>query len=156
MRTTLPTTTSVTEVVALDEFLTNMQGETKSHVEAFMGQLGEAQSLLEEKEEIISEFHDHEREAADEIASLAQALEEEQSARAALEESVPRLEKSHNLNMSKLTKDHDHALAMIKCFKKRRLNFILGSKFSSLTSLCEELQIQLTIKQSKVPPMKLL
>jgi hypothetical protein len=53
-----------------------MQAETKRHVEAFMGQLGEAQSFLEEKEEIISKLHDHESEAAYEIASMAQALEE--------------------------------------------------------------------------------
>ena len=38
------------EVVSLDVFLTNMQGETKKHVEALMAQLGEAQDLLEEKE----------------------------------------------------------------------------------------------------------
>jgi hypothetical protein len=58
------------EVVGLDAFLTNMQGDTKIHVEAFMAKLGAAQDLLEEKERL-------EREAADEIASLTQAHEEE-------------------------------------------------------------------------------
>jgi hypothetical protein len=38
------------EAVALDEFLTEMQGDTKKHVEALMSQLGEAQELVEEKE----------------------------------------------------------------------------------------------------------
>jgi hypothetical protein len=33
---------------------------------------------------------------------------------------------------------------------------ILEGKFSSLTKICEQLQIQLTIEQSKVPPCKLL
>jgi hypothetical protein len=37
------------EVVALDEFMTNMQGDSKKHFEALMSQLGEAQELLEEE-----------------------------------------------------------------------------------------------------------
>jgi hypothetical protein len=56
------------EVVALDEFLTNMQGDTKKNFEALMCQLGEAQELIEQKEA-------RERESANEIVALAQALE---------------------------------------------------------------------------------
>lgn len=84
------------EVVSLDVFLTNMQGETKKHVEALMAQLGETQDLLEDKERL-------EREATDEIASLTQAHEEEHNLRVTLQESVLNLEVSHNLNISKLT-----------------------------------------------------
>jgi hypothetical protein len=51
------------EVVGSDAFLTNMQGDNKIHVEAFMTQLGATQDLLEEKESL-------EREVVDEIASL--------------------------------------------------------------------------------------
>jgi hypothetical protein len=95
-----------------------MQGETKRHVESLMNQLGEAQDLPEEKE-------GHERDAADEIASLSQALEEGQNLRITLEESVANLEVSHNLNISKLNKECDHALSMVKVLKRRRLNLML-------------------------------
>jgi hypothetical protein len=37
------------EIVGLDEFISNIEGETKRHFEALMAQLGEAQVLLEEK-----------------------------------------------------------------------------------------------------------
>jgi len=37
------------EVIAFDDFLTNMKGETRVHVEALMAQLGEDQALLEER-----------------------------------------------------------------------------------------------------------
>ena len=59
-----------TKATSMDEFLANMQGETKRHVESLLAQLGEAQSLIEIKEGL-------ERDAADEIASLSQALLEE-------------------------------------------------------------------------------
>jgi PHD/YefM family antitoxin component YafN of YafNO toxin-antitoxin module len=36
------------EVVALDEFISNLQGETKRHFETLMGQLGQAQDFIEE------------------------------------------------------------------------------------------------------------
>jgi hypothetical protein len=38
------------EFIALDEFIANLQGDTKKHLEALMCQLGEAEDLLEEKE----------------------------------------------------------------------------------------------------------
>jgi hypothetical protein len=91
-----------------------MQGETKVHVEALLTQLGEAQDLLEEKERL-------EREAADEIASLTHAHEEEHNLRLTLEESVLNLEESNNLNISKLTKERDHALALVSVLKKEKL-----------------------------------
>ena len=51
------------EIVAFDHFITNMQGETKKHVETLMCQYGEAQEMLEIKGMI-------EREDAMEIAIL--------------------------------------------------------------------------------------
>ena len=106
------------EVVSLDEFLTNMQGETKRHVESLMAQLGEAQDLIKDKE-------GHEREAADQIASLAQALEEEQILKAVVEESMANLQESYNLNISTLIKERDHALALVKVLKMIRLSLTL-------------------------------
>jgi hypothetical protein len=55
----------------------------------------------------------------------AQALEEKQGARAALEASLMGLEESHNLNISKLTKDHDHTLALAKVLKNERVSLML-------------------------------
>jgi hypothetical protein len=85
------------------------------------------------------------------------------------------LEESHNLNLSKLTKERDHALAMVKLLKKEKVEFdvvhndfcekfekleeaykALEGKFSSLTKIHEQLQIQLTIEQSKVSPMQVI
>ncbi|KAK1648368.1 hypothetical protein QYE76_066173 [Lolium multiflorum] len=102
------------EIVGLDAFLTNMQGDTKTHFEALMAQLGAAQDLIEEKERL-------EREAANEIASLSQAHEEEQNLRMSLEASVITLEDSNNAIISQLTKDRDHALGLVGELKKKKL-----------------------------------
>jgi hypothetical protein len=88
-----------------------MQGDTKIHVEAFMYQLGASQDLLEEKEGLG-------REAADDIASLTQAHEEEHNLRISLEACVLNLEVSNNAIISQLTKDRDHALALVGVLKK--------------------------------------
>ncbi|KAK1607444.1 hypothetical protein QYE76_031117 [Lolium multiflorum] len=104
------------EIVGLDAFLTNMQGDTKTHVEAFMAQLGAAQDLLEEKERL-------EREAANEIASLTQAHEEEQNLRMSLEASVITLEDSNNAIIPQLTKDRDMlSCALVGELKKEKLS----------------------------------
>ncbi|KAK1605612.1 hypothetical protein QYE76_029285 [Lolium multiflorum] len=101
------------EILGLDAFLTNMQGDT-THVEALMAQLGAAQDLIEEKKRI-------EREAANEIASLTQAHEEEQNLHMSLEASVITLEDSNNAIISQLTKDRDHALGLVAELKKKML-----------------------------------
>jgi hypothetical protein len=79
-----------------------------------MAQLGEAQYLIEEKERL-------EREVANEIAFLTQAHEEEQNLRMSLEASVITLEVSKNAIISQLTKDRDHALALVGELKKEKL-----------------------------------
>jgi hypothetical protein len=153
------------EVVALDEFLTNMHGDTKKHFEALMSQLREAQELLEEKEA-------HEHEVTDEIMALAQTLEKDQGLRAPLEDSLVVLEESHNLNISKHTKDRDHALTLATYWRKvkrvlkseksefdigharligdleklEEAHKVLESKISSLNKSYEQLQTQLTMK----------
>ena len=38
-----------TKATSMDDFLANMQGETKRHVESLLAQLGEAQDLIEVK-----------------------------------------------------------------------------------------------------------
>ena len=57
------------ELVALDHFIANMQGETKKHVETLMGQYDDALEMVEVKGKI-------ERDDAMEIASLKDNLEE--------------------------------------------------------------------------------
>jgi hypothetical protein len=46
--------------------------------------------------------------------------------RASLKEKLLGLEESHNLNLSKLTKECDHALAMVKLLKKEKVEFDVG------------------------------
>jgi hypothetical protein len=99
------------ELVSCDEFIGNMKGQTKVYCETLMCQLGDGRDTIKEKEEF-------ERLAADDTGSLSIELEEEQTLRASLEEKLLGLEESHNLNLSKLTKERDHALAMVKLLKK--------------------------------------
>jgi hypothetical protein len=106
------------ELVSCDEFIANMKGHTKVYFETLMCQLGDARDTIKEKEEF-------ERLAADDTGSLSIELEEEQNLRASLEEKLLGLEESHNLNMSKLTKERDHALAMVKVLKRRKSNLTL-------------------------------
>ena len=67
------------ELVAFDSFMTNLQGDYKKHFGALMDQLAMANDRIEKMGQI-------ERDDANEIASLNNALEEEQETRAALEE----------------------------------------------------------------------
>ena len=73
----------------------------------------ESKKLLEEQEETIDMLQKNEREAADEIGALSQALEESGSSS----------EESYNIAISNLTKERDHALAMVKVLKKEKIKF---------------------------------
>ena len=86
------------EIVAFDHFITNLQGETKKHVEALMSQYGKAQEMIEIKGNI-------EREDAMEIASLKNNLEEEHELRVSLEEQLESIEESTDLIVAKLIKE---------------------------------------------------
>ena len=98
--------------------MSNVQGESKKHFEAILRQLAEANARLEEKGRI-------EREDAIEIASLNNALEEEQETRASLEEQLESIEESHNELNSQLIKERDRAIAKYKKLKKKRLSLVL-------------------------------
>ena len=114
------------EVVGLDAFLSNLQGEAQEHFEALLSRLSEAQDLLEEKEDTIFEMEGRERDAADEIAALSHALDEEQSKRVAIMESASGREESLNLAFSSITKEPDHALALVKVLKKEKVDVGVG------------------------------
>src|SRR3954470_1660996 len=68
----------------------------------------------------------NERDAADEISSLTQSLEDEQNMRINLEENVSKLVDDHNNSMCSLNKEHDHALALVKVLKKEKVEFGIG------------------------------
>jgi hypothetical protein len=117
------------ELVSCHEFIANMKGHTKVYFETLMCQLADARDTIKEKEEF-------ERLAADDIGSLAIELKEEQNLRAYLEEKLLGLEESHNLNTCKLTKERDHALAMVKVLKKdKNLMLVIMIFVGSLRSL---------------------
>ena len=118
------------EIVALDHFMANLQGETKKHFEALMSQYGEAQDILEVKGKI-------EREDAIEIASLSATLEEEQELRVSLKDKLESIEESHDLIIARLIKEHDHAIAKYKACKKEKVE--LGVGHSRLTEDLEKL-----------------
>jgi DNA repair exonuclease SbcCD ATPase subunit len=145
------------EIVVLDYFLSNVQGESKKHFEAILRQLAEANARLEEKGRI-------EREDAIEIASLNNALEEEQETRVSLEETLETIEESHNELNSQLIKERDRAIAKYKKLKREKVEFGVGhdklneelekldkahkaleSEHSTLVELHEQLQTQLAV-----------
>ena len=104
------------EIVAFEYFLANLQGESKKHFGALMCQLGEANERLE----LIGKS---ERNAANKIADLENELEEEQEARAALEEQLETLEESQNESYSQIIKERDLARAKLKKLKKKQVEF---------------------------------
>jgi hypothetical protein len=109
------------EIMGLDSFLTNMQGDTKTHVGALLSQLGAAQDLIEEKERL-------EREAANEIASLKEGLDDELNLRMSLEASVIVLEDTNKAIVSQLIKDRDHTLGLMGELKKKILSLEEANK----------------------------
>ncbi|KAK1609416.1 hypothetical protein QYE76_033089 [Lolium multiflorum] len=106
------------EIMGLDSFLTNMKGDTKTHVGALLAQLGAAHDLIEERERL-------EREAANEIASLKEELEDERNLRMSLEASVIVLEDSNKAIVSQLTKDRDHTLGLMVTSLRRHNALLL-------------------------------
>ena len=128
------------EAVELCEFLKDMDGPARTHMEACMSSLGKALETIDEKEDVIFEMLGHAREAANEIADLSLALDEERSLRARLLEEQNGLEESHSLSISSLIKERDHALALAKVLKNAN----------------HELQRQVTKELAKIPPLSII
>src|SRR4051812_48338400 len=118
------------EIISLDYFYTNLQGEHKVRFEALMDQLAQNEALLEEKGRI-------EREDAMEIASLKNALEEEEEARVSLEGRLESMEESHEEIVTKLVKERDNAVTKAKKLKKERIDF--GAAHDRLSEELEKL-----------------
>src|SRR4051812_33200353 len=94
-----------------------------------MDQLTQNEALLEEKGRI-------EREDAMEIASLKNALEEEE-ARVSLEERLESMEETHEEIVTKLVKERDNAVTKAKKLKKERIDF--GAAHDRLSEELEKL-----------------
>jgi hypothetical protein len=76
----------------LDMFMSTLHGETKVRFEILLDQYNESLQLNDKNEERIFELEGHDREYADEIATLTQSIEVEQDLRIALKASKLGLE----------------------------------------------------------------
>ncbi|KAK1644518.1 hypothetical protein QYE76_062323 [Lolium multiflorum] len=98
------------EMLDFDEFILNLQGDTRKHVSNLMIRLAQLNDTLEKKCQI-------EREDSLEIHALKNALEESQETIASLEERLETLEEPQD-KINKLTKARDLARAKTKVLKK--------------------------------------
>ncbi|KAK1644066.1 hypothetical protein QYE76_061871 [Lolium multiflorum] len=142
------------EMLEFDEFIFNLQGNTKKHVSHLMARLAQQNDTLEKKGQI-------EREDSLEIHALKNALEESQDTIASLEERLENLEEPQD-KINKLTKARDLARAKTKVLKKEMAQFgvdheklvkdldeldkahkALKSEYTLLSKSNEQLQIRL-------------
>jgi hypothetical protein len=131
----------------VDVWLANLKGEDKVNVDALLEQLEETNSLVDQKEEIISGMANREVDYANEIADFSIALEKEQTRRRSLEEALSNSEESYAIDMSRVKKDHEHALATSKVYKNEKLE--LGIDHARLEKENKRLDEELkTLKES--------
>ena len=90
-----------------------------------MSIVDESKNVIDEYEDTIEKMEAHARDYANDIADFSIALEEEQSRRSTLEETLMNLEETNNLEMSKLRKDHDHAQALAKIIKTKNSELVV-------------------------------
>jgi myosin heavy subunit len=142
------------EMLEFDDFISNLQGNTKKHVSSLMVRMAQLNDTLEKKCQI-------EREDSLEIHALKNALEECQETIASLEEKLESLEEPQD-KLNKLTKARDLARAKSKVLSKEKAKFgvdheklvkdldeldkahkALKSEYSLLSESYEQLQIRL-------------
>ncbi|KAK1663305.1 hypothetical protein QYE76_051464 [Lolium multiflorum] len=142
------------EMLEFDDFISNLQGNTKKHVSSLMVRIAQLNDTLEKKCQI-------EREDSLEIHALKNALEECQETIASLEERLENLEEPQD-KLNKLTKARDLARAKTKVLIKEKAKFgvdheklvkdldeldkahkALKSEYSLLSESYEQLQIRL-------------
>jgi chromosome segregation ATPase len=103
------------EMLEFDDFISNLQGNTKKHVSSLMVRIAQLNDTLEKKCQI-------EREDSLEIHALKNALEECQETIASLEERLENLEEPQD-KLNKLTKARDLARAKTKVLIKENAKF---------------------------------
>lgn len=87
-----------------------------------LGQLDEANSLIDEKDEIIMTLESHSGSHSSNDKELQKAFEKEQSLRASLEEKLSSLEETYDICVSKLRKDNELTLVWLRLVKMKRLS----------------------------------
>jgi hypothetical protein len=90
----------------VDLWLATLKGEDKVNVDALLEQLEETNSLVDQKDDIISGMAIREMDYANEIADFSISLGKEQTRRGSLEEALSNLEESYAIDMSRVKKDH--------------------------------------------------
>ncbi|KAK1660264.1 hypothetical protein QYE76_048423 [Lolium multiflorum] len=142
------------EMLEFDDFILNLQDNTKKHVSNLMVRIAQLSDTLEKKCQI-------EREDSLEIHALKNALEESQETIASLEERLENIEEPQD-KINKLTKARDLARAKNKVLKKEKVQFgvdheklvkdldeldkahkALKSEYTLLSKSNEQLQIRL-------------
>ena len=97
----------------LGSWLASLEGETKEKVNALLRQLDDANSLIDEKEEIIVTLENHGGGHSSNNKELEEAFEEGRSIRASLEEKLSSLEETYAICVSKLRKDNELSLELV-------------------------------------------
>jgi hypothetical protein len=131
-------------------------------------QLDEANDIIESHEDTITNLEGHSHDYDDEIVDLSIAPEEERGIYLALEE-------SHNVDLAKLKKDHDHTLILAPVLKSEKVELGVGharlqeefevldkahkalkSAHATLKEYHDQLQVKLTKEISTCPPFVLI
>ena len=103
----------------LGAWLASLEGETKEKVNALLRQLDDANSLVDEKEEIITTLESYGGVGhSNNDKELEEAYEKERSIRASLEEKISSLEETYAICVSNLRKDNELSLSLDKTREK--------------------------------------
>ena len=100
-------------------WLASLEGETKENVNALLEQLDEANSLVDEKEEIIMILETHNGGHSSNEKELEDVFEKERSLRASLEEKLSSLEETYTICISKLRRDNELSLGLANDLKAK-------------------------------------
>ena len=122
----------------LGSWLASLEGETKEKVNALLRQLDNANSLIDEKEEIIVTLENHGGCHSSGNKGLEEAFEKERSIRASLEEKLSSLEETYAICVSKLRKDNELTLALVKTRENEKVE--LGIAHDRLVDEHEKLE----------------
>ena len=93
---------------------------------ALLRQLDDANSLIDEKEEIIVTLENHGGCHSSDNKGLEEAFEKERSIRASLEEKLSSLEETYAICVSKLRKDDELSLALAKTHENEKVELVIS------------------------------
>ena len=119
-------------------WIASLEGETKENVNALLEQLDEANSLVDEKEEIIMILETHNGCHSSNDKELEDAFEKERSLRASLEEKLSSLEETYAICISKLRRDNELSLALANDLKAKNDDACATNSISCEASILKE------------------